>query len=85
MNIGYGDEDQMRKTFVERFRHMADYEIVVVSTERCVTNEAQSHYLTRSIRRVGAMKTLLVANRSDVSTLCSMDLVCTDQTSAINV
>ena len=64
---GYGDDNQMRTALVERFRTMADYEIVVAPTERLVTSVSQNKYLTRSTRRVGSNRTFLVANKSDVS------------------
>lgn len=67
--VGYGDDNQMRAALVETCREMADFEIVVAPAQRIATSVTHNEYLTRSIRRLGVGKTLLVANKSDVSTI----------------
>jgi hypothetical protein len=57
----------MRTALIDKFRDMAHFEIVVAPVERFVSNVQQNHYLSRSVRRLGAERTLLVANKSDVS------------------
>jgi hypothetical protein len=69
---GYGDDNQIRTAFIDRYRKMTDFEIVVAPTKRFQTSIIQGRYLDRSIRRLdGAQNTLLVTNKSDVSRLRS--------------
>ncbi|KAJ4317470.1 hypothetical protein N0V94_004929 [Neodidymelliopsis sp. IMI 364377] len=62
---GYGDDNHMRTALIDRFREMANFEIVVAPTSRVVSSIVQERYLSRSIRRLGARNTLLVTNKSD--------------------
>lgn len=66
--LGYGDTSQLRETVINEFRRRADLEMVVVPYSRLQTSTVQEYYLGRSIRRMGANRTL-VMNRSDVSQL----------------
>jgi hypothetical protein len=65
---GYGDTNHMRKVLIDKFRSMAHFEVVVAPAERLVSSVQQNDYLMRSIRRLGSDNTLLIANKSDVST-----------------
>lgn len=58
----------MRTVLIDNFRNMAQFEIVVAPTERFASSVQQMEYMMRSIRRLGSQNTLLVANKSDVST-----------------
>ena len=64
---GYGDTNHMRKVLIDKFRGMADFEVVVAPAERLISSVQQNDYLMRSIRRLGSDNTLLIANKSDVS------------------
>ncbi|KAJ4334834.1 hypothetical protein N0V95_009062, partial [Ascochyta clinopodiicola] len=62
---GYGDDNQIRTALVEKFREMANFEIVVTPAQRIVTSVTHNEYLSRSTRRLGAHNTLLIANKCD--------------------
>lgn len=69
---GYGDRNHMRTALIDKFRGMADFEVVVGPCVRSVSSKAQNTHLQLSTRRLGPERILLVANRADVGTFTSI-------------
>lgn len=57
----------MRTVLIDNFRGEAHFEVVVAPAARLGSSEIQKVFLRRSIQRLGAENTLLIANKSDVS------------------
>jgi hypothetical protein len=65
---GFGDTNQLREAHINRYRWMADLELIVAGSSRIRTSKTLNKQIARSIHIKGGVgRTILVMNKTDVS------------------